>query len=200
MTEGLTHFHPKAGTYTFDLFAHSVPWLKKLIWRPQSSLDSVHKNRFGYPKLLLVLIYLFSYSLKHFKTRLYLTSETEIRVSTDWCLDLTITPFSYYFTPYFCSAISLNSLFQVEYAIEAVKLGSTAVAIQTTQGVILAVEKRITSPLLGKFEFLMISSSSNAFLIIIPWCLFYSSVKSIPAFTNILIERFIHKLNQINYW
>jgi len=39
-------------------------------------------------------------------------------------------------------------LFQVEYAIEAVKLGSTAVAIQTTQGVILAVEKRITSPLL----------------------------------------------------
>jgi hypothetical protein len=83
-------------------------------------------------------------------------------------LDLTITPFSYYFTQYFCSAISLNSLFQVEYAIEAVKLGSTAVAIQTTQGVILAVEKRITSPLLGKFEFLMISSSLNAFLIIIP--------------------------------
>jgi 20S proteasome subunit alpha 5 len=39
-------------------------------------------------------------------------------------------------------------LYQVEYAIEAVKLGSTSVAIQTTQGVVLAVEKRLTSPLL----------------------------------------------------
>lgn len=39
-------------------------------------------------------------------------------------------------------------LFQVEYAIEAVKLGSTAVGIQTSQGVVLAVEKRLTSILL----------------------------------------------------
>lgn len=39
-------------------------------------------------------------------------------------------------------------LFQVEYAIEAIKLGSTAVGIQTKEGVILAVEKRLTSPLL----------------------------------------------------
>jgi len=39
-------------------------------------------------------------------------------------------------------------LFQVEYAIEAIKLGSTAVGIQTAQGVVLAVEKRLTSPLL----------------------------------------------------
>ncbi|CAI5497044.1 unnamed protein product, partial [Closterium sp. Naga37s-1] len=39
-------------------------------------------------------------------------------------------------------------LFQVEYAIEAIKLGSTAVGIQTKEGVVLAVEKRITSPLL----------------------------------------------------
>ncbi|KAJ3318491.1 proteasome component pup2 [Blyttiomyces sp. JEL0837] len=39
-------------------------------------------------------------------------------------------------------------LFQVEYAIEAIKLGSTAVGIQTNEGVVLAVEKRITSPLL----------------------------------------------------
>jgi len=39
-------------------------------------------------------------------------------------------------------------LFQVEYAIEAIKLGSTAVGIQTAEGVVLAVEKRITSPLL----------------------------------------------------
>jgi 20S proteasome subunit alpha 5 len=39
-------------------------------------------------------------------------------------------------------------LFQVEYAIEAIKLGSTAVGIQTKQGCVLAVEKRLTSPLL----------------------------------------------------
>jgi len=39
-------------------------------------------------------------------------------------------------------------LFQVEYAIEAIKLGSTAVGIQTAEGVVLAVEKRITSSLL----------------------------------------------------
>jgi len=39
-------------------------------------------------------------------------------------------------------------LFQVEYAIEAIKLGSTAVGVQTAEGVVLAVEKRLTSPLL----------------------------------------------------
>lgn len=39
-------------------------------------------------------------------------------------------------------------LFQVEYAIEAIKLGSTAIGIQTSEGVVLAVEKRITSPLI----------------------------------------------------
>jgi len=39
-------------------------------------------------------------------------------------------------------------LFQVEYAIEAIKLGSTAIGIQTSEGVVLAVEKRITSKLL----------------------------------------------------
>jgi 20S proteasome subunit alpha 5 len=39
-------------------------------------------------------------------------------------------------------------LFQVEYAIEAVKLGSTAVGIQTSHGIILAIEKRLTSVLL----------------------------------------------------
>ena len=39
-------------------------------------------------------------------------------------------------------------LFQVEYAIEAIKLGSTAVGIQTSSGVVLAVEKRLSSPLL----------------------------------------------------
>jgi len=39
-------------------------------------------------------------------------------------------------------------LFQVEYAIEAIKLGSTAIGIQTSEGVVLAVEKRISSSLL----------------------------------------------------
>lgn len=41
-----------------------------------------------------------------------------------------------------------HRLFQVEYAIEAVKLGSTAVGIQTREGVILAIEKRLTSSLI----------------------------------------------------
>lgn len=39
-------------------------------------------------------------------------------------------------------------LFQVEYAIEAIKLGSTAIGIQTSEGIVLAVERRITSPLI----------------------------------------------------
>ena len=38
-------------------------------------------------------------------------------------------------------------LFQVEYAIEAIKLGTTAVGIRTSEGVVLAVEKRLTSKL-----------------------------------------------------
>jgi 20S proteasome subunit alpha 5 len=39
-------------------------------------------------------------------------------------------------------------LFQVEYAIEAIKLGSTAIGIRTDDGCVLVSEKRITSPLL----------------------------------------------------
>lgn len=39
-------------------------------------------------------------------------------------------------------------LFQVEYAIEAIKLGSTAIGIKTPEGVVLAVEKRVTSTLI----------------------------------------------------
>ena len=45
-------------------------------------------------------------------------------------------------------------LFQVEYAMEAIKLGSTAVGIKTKEGVVLAVEKRITSPLLVSLDFI----------------------------------------------
>lgn len=39
-------------------------------------------------------------------------------------------------------------LFQVEYAIEAIKLGSTTVGIRTPEGVVLGVEKRVQSSLL----------------------------------------------------
>lgn len=39
-------------------------------------------------------------------------------------------------------------LFQVEYAIEAIKLGSTAIGVRTSEGVILVVEKRVDSPLI----------------------------------------------------
>ncbi|WFC94098.1 proteasome endopeptidase complex [Malassezia brasiliensis] len=39
-------------------------------------------------------------------------------------------------------------LFQVEYALEAIKLGSTTVGIATKEGVVLGVEKRVQSPLL----------------------------------------------------
>lgn len=39
-------------------------------------------------------------------------------------------------------------LFQVEYALEAIKLGSTTVGIATRDGVVLGVEKRVQSPLL----------------------------------------------------
>ena len=39
-------------------------------------------------------------------------------------------------------------LFQVEYAIQTIKLGSTVIGVQISEGVYAAVEKRITSPLM----------------------------------------------------
>lgn len=39
-------------------------------------------------------------------------------------------------------------LFQVEYAIKAIQLGSTAIGVKTNEGIILAVEKRVTSTLM----------------------------------------------------
>ena len=39
-------------------------------------------------------------------------------------------------------------LFQVEYPLEAIKLGSTAIGVATSEGVVLGVEKRVTSTLL----------------------------------------------------
>ncbi|MES1921751.1 Proteasome subunit alpha type-5 [Bonamia ostreae] len=38
-------------------------------------------------------------------------------------------------------------LFQVEYASESIKLGTTAIGLQTNEGVVLAAEKRLMSPL-----------------------------------------------------
>jgi len=38
-------------------------------------------------------------------------------------------------------------LFQVEYAIEAIKIGTTAIGISTREGIVIAVEKRLLSPL-----------------------------------------------------
>jgi 20S proteasome subunit alpha 5 len=38
-------------------------------------------------------------------------------------------------------------LYQVEYALAAIKIGATAIGISTPHGVVLAVEKRLTSPL-----------------------------------------------------
>ncbi|CEG36265.1 proteasome subunit alpha type-5-a [Plasmopara halstedii] len=48
-------------------------------------------------------------------------------------------------------------LFQVEYAIEAIKMGTTAIGVRTKEGIVLAVEKRLTSPLLepGSIEKIM---------------------------------------------
>ncbi|KGG51968.1 alpha type subunit of proteasome [Mitosporidium daphniae] len=39
-------------------------------------------------------------------------------------------------------------LFQVEYAMEAIKLGTTVIGLKTAQGIVLAAEKRISSSLL----------------------------------------------------
>eukprot|EP01079_Euglenida_sp_SAG-EU17-18_P006635 gene6635-6368_t len=39
-------------------------------------------------------------------------------------------------------------IFQIEYAMEAVKLGWTAMGIQTSEGVVLAAERRVASTLL----------------------------------------------------
>ncbi|GJJ13538.1 proteasome component pup2 [Clathrus columnatus] len=45
-------------------------------------------------------------------------------------------------------AVFILNLIKVEYAIEAIKLGSTTVGVKTSEGVVLAVEKRVQSPLL----------------------------------------------------
>ena len=48
-------------------------------------------------------------------------------------------------------------LFQVEYAMKAIQLGSTAIGIKTTEGIVLAVEKRVQS---GLMEASSVSSRS----------------------------------------
>lgn len=57
------------------------------------------------------------------------------------CCWLLCRPPAWYLAPVFLFV-------QVEYAIEAIKLGSTAVGLQTKDGCVLAVEKRLSSPLL----------------------------------------------------
>mmetsp|Transcript_8553 Transcript_8553/g.11147 ORF Transcript_8553/g.11147 Transcript_8553/m.11147 type:complete len:89 (+) Transcript_8553:15-281(+) len=59
-------------------------------------------------------------------------------------------------------------LFQVEYAIKAVQLGSTAIGIKTSEGIVLAVEKRVTSVLMEAssvdtliYEWMLNSNFSN---------------------------------------
>ena len=39
-------------------------------------------------------------------------------------------------------------IFHIEYAFEAVKMGATAIGIRTKEGVVLAVEKKLPSPLM----------------------------------------------------
>ncbi|KAJ8476237.1 hypothetical protein OPV22_019964 [Ensete ventricosum] len=51
-------------------------------------------------------------------------------------------------------------LFQVEYAIEAIKLGSTAVGLRTN---VLAVEKRVTSPLLEPSKHVRVETQNHRF-------------------------------------
>lgn len=43
---------------------------------------------------------------------------------------------------------SLLQIFQVEYAREAIKLGSTAIGVLSKDGVVLVVEKKLSSPLI----------------------------------------------------
>ena len=40
-----------------------------------------------------------------------------------------------------------GQLFQVEYALEAVKNGNCAIGVRTNEGVVLAIEKRVTKKL-----------------------------------------------------
>ena len=47
-----------------------------------------------------------------------------------------------------CTFSPEGRLFQVEYSSEAIKLGSTAIGVTTSEGIVLGVEKRVTSPLL----------------------------------------------------
>ena len=43
-------------------------------------------------------------------------------------------------------------IFQIEYAMEAIKLGSTSLGICCPEGVILAVERRLPSPLMDPWS------------------------------------------------
>ena len=93
-------------------------------------------------------------------------------------------------TNYRLARATISNLFnQVEYAIEAIKLGSTAIGIQTSDGVVVAVEKRITSTLMEPHTIEKIVEVQNP-------CLFLSSF---PLLNNLqahflFITVFLHQI------
>lgn len=78
-------------------------------------------------------------------------------------------------------------LFQVEYAIEAIKLGSTALGICTREGVVLAVEKRVTSTLMEPDSILKIMEVDNH---ICAWWL----VRCVAVWAGVFLQRTIFPL------
>ena len=88
-----------------------------------------------YESCRLTLFTLWKNSSSHWKSKTLETSPIMFLTRSEY--DRSVNTFS-----------PEGRLFQVEYAIEAIKLGSTAIGIQTEEGVVLAVEKRITSSLM----------------------------------------------------
>ncbi|VDN29491.1 unnamed protein product [Gongylonema pulchrum] len=89
-------------------------------------------------------------------------------------------------------------LFQVEYAIEAVKLGSTSIGIRTTEGVVLAAEKRATSKLMvndGTEKISKVDSHVGKLLLVL-----FDSVTfaGLIADSRTLVER--AQLEAQNFW
>lgn len=86
--------------------------------------------------------------------RLYIPTFANLKMKKNIYILFRSVSLSLYFFSLSPSSSGVNTfspegrLFQVEYAIEAIKLGSTALGIQTKEGVLLAVEKRITSSLM----------------------------------------------------
>jgi len=80
-------------------------------------------------------------------------------------------------------------LFQVEYAIEAIKLGSTAIGIRTEEGVVVACEKRLTSSLMEPTTIEKIVEIDNHLA---------AAFSGLTADSKILIEK--ARIESQNYW